>query len=400
MTFFPLPANEEERLEALNSYNILDTAEEKDFDELTTLASAICQTPIALISFVDDKRQWFKSHFGLEASETSRDVSFCAHAIVSPNDILVVDSPATDNRFAQNPLVTGDLQIGFYAGVPLINEDGFALGTLCVIDHQKKVLSETQIHALKILAKQVIDKLELRRKLLLLEQMNRQLRDANVFIQKFASMAAHDIKNPISSILLTSQALKIRLEKYHDDGCNRLIDLNIGSIKSLMTLLDEMLAYSRSPDLLLVKKQEINLGVTLRKIISMVNVPENFEINIPQGENKLKISLVAFEQIFINLISNAIRYNDKENGYIEIRFSQDDDYYRFEIKDNGIGIAEQYHEKIFQNNFTLKITDRYSNKGTGIGLSTVKDLVNVLNGTIFVKSALGKGATFFFTIKK
>ena len=396
----PVQLNEEERLASLQSYNILDTAEEKDFDELTLLASAICQTPIALISLVDAERQWFKSHYGLDAAETPIEQSFCAHAIVSYNEIMVIDDAREDVRFADNPLVTGDPKIVFYAGVPLVNEDGFALGTLCVIDRDTKHLNEPQINALKILAKQVIDKLELRRKIAQLQDTNQELREANMFIQKFASTAAHDIKNPLSSIHLTSQALKIRLQKLGDEGCNRLIDLNLTSTNRLLGLLDEMLDYSKDPSLLLSKKSEIDLRRSLKKIISLINLPDNFEINLPKEGQLITISEVSFEQIFINLLSNAIRYNDKSTGVIDIRFAEDSDYYRFEVEDNGIGISPEYHEKIFSNSFTLKITDRYNKKGTGIGLATVKDLVNALKGTIYVKSAPGIGTTFFVTIKK
>ena len=113
MPLFPLPANEDDRLAALKSYNILDTAEENDFDELTTLASVICQTPIALISLVDEKRQWFKSHKGIIETETPKEVSFCAHAIASFNDIMVVDDASKDARFSTNPLVTGENQYCF-----------------------------------------------------------------------------------------------------------------------------------------------------------------------------------------------------------------------------------------------------------------------------------------------
>jgi signal transduction histidine kinase len=400
MSLFPLLINEEERVAALRSYNILDTAEENDFDELTTLASAICQTPIALISLVDDKRQWFKSHKGVSATETSKEHSFCTHAIASFEDIMIVDDATADERFSDNPLVTGSTNIVFYAGVPLINEDGFALGSLCVIDHHKKHLTDDQTNALKIIARQVVTKLELRRKAIVLEKANQELRDANVFIQKFASMAAHDIKNPLSSVLLTSQALKLRLQKLRDEGCEKLIDLNISSTNRLMTLLDEMLAYSQAPSLLLAKKQSAGLTELLNTVVRMVNVPDNFDILLPDETCRLNLSIVAFEQIFINLLSNAIRYNNKERGKIAIRFAQDKDYYSFEIEDNGIGIAEQYHEKIFSNNFTLKITDRYNKQGTGIGLSTVKELIKALKGTIYVKSAPDSGATFFVTIKK
>ena len=393
-----LTEREQERLEALRSYNVLDTTEEQDFDELTMLASAICQTPIALISLVDEKRQWFKSHTGTDISQTPIEQSFCAHAIVSFDEIMIVNDATKDSRFSDNPLVTGGPKIVFYAGVPLTNKDGHSLGTLCVIDSNKKDLTQEQTDALKILAKQVVDKLELRRKLFQLERANKELREANVFIQKFASMAAHDIKNPISSVLLTSQALKLRLQKLQDSGCEKLIDHNISATKNLMTLLDEMLAYSKSPATLLTKKQSFDLKGTLRKIITLVNIPGNFNVIIPEESQLITLSLVAFEQIFINLISNAVRYNDKDDGYVAIRFSEDEDYYRFEIEDNGIGIAEQYHEKIFSNNFTLKITDRY--KGTGIGLSTVKELIKVLQGSIHVSSKPGEGATFFISIRK
>ncbi|TDQ06883.1 ATP-binding protein [Pedobacter metabolipauper] len=160
---FPIPTNEMERIAALRSYHILDTAEEKDFDDLTMLASAICQTPIALVSLVDKDRQWFKSHRGLPARETPRAYSFCAHGITSAENILVVPDAKLDHRFKENPLVTGDPNIVFYAGVPLVNSDGFALGSLCVIDRQTRELTADQIQALVILANHVVDKLELRR---------------------------------------------------------------------------------------------------------------------------------------------------------------------------------------------------------------------------------------------
>jgi signal transduction histidine kinase len=400
MSFIPLPENEEDRLAALRSYNILDTGEEEDFDELTILASAVCQTPIALITLLDDKRQWFKSHPGVAEKETPKELSFCAHAIVEANDIMVVNDATRDKRFADNPLVTGDTKVIFYAGVPLVNEDGFALGSLCVIDHQHKELTETQTNALKIIAKQVVTKLELRRKAIALDKLHQQLITSNVFIEKFASMAAHDIKNPLSSMLLSSQALKMRLQKLEDAGCERLIDLNISSTNRLMALLDEMLAYSKSPELLMTKKTEVYLSSILAQVLEMINVPPHFKVNTPSGNHILNVSAVALEQILINLLTNAIRYNDKENGLINIRFTDTVDSYRIEIEDNGMGIAKQYHEKIFGTNFTLKITDMFNQKGSGIGLSTVRDLIKALNGNISLQSVLGEGTIFFITIPK
>ncbi|WP_069660345.1 sensor histidine kinase [Arcticibacter eurypsychrophilus] len=400
MSPLPLSKNEEDRLAALESYHIFDTGEEKDFDVLTSLASVICQIPIALITFINEKHQWFKSHHGTNLTANLRELSFCTHAIASSDEILIIPDATLDERFANNPMVTGPTKLAFYAGVPLINEDGYALGTLCVLDQQTHTLSEDQIAALKTLAKQVVDKIELRRKVLILERTNQNLLNSNMIIQKFASMAAHDIKNPLSSILLTSQALKIRHEKIQDDGCLKLVDMNINATKTLLELFDDMLEYSRSPSLLLEKKQNFELNNLILKVLELISIPENIQIILPEERHHLYLSFIAFEQIMINLLSNAIRYNNKEKGIIKIRFENDENFYRFEIEDNGIGIAEQYYEKIFDSNFTLKIPDRYDKKGSGIGLSTVKDLIAALKGTIYVKSTSGDGATFFIDIKK
>jgi signal transduction histidine kinase len=166
------------RLEALDSYHILDTLEEKDYDDLTALAAAICGVPIALISLVDKDRQWFKSHRGLAARETPIEQSFCAHAIVSEEDIMIVEDANEDIRFKHNPLVTGSPHVTFYAGVPLTSEEGYSLGTLCVIDSKPKKLNSEQQSALKIIAQQVMDKLELRRKIGMLEATEDQLKTA------------------------------------------------------------------------------------------------------------------------------------------------------------------------------------------------------------------------------
>ncbi|RYZ93654.1 MAG: sensor histidine kinase, partial [Sphingobacteriaceae bacterium] len=344
--------------------------------------------------------QWFKSHKGVDVKETPREVSFCAHAITVPEEILIINDAKSDERFYDNPLVTGETNITFYAGVPLVNEEGFPLGTLCVIDQQVKQLSEQQISALKVLAKQVTVKLELKRKVLALEKQNRELTEINSFIQKFATTAAHDIKNPLSSMMLTSQALQIKLSKMQDAGCMRLIDLNITSSNKLMVLLDEMLDYSKSPASLLSNKRTVDLGEVINNVVTLVNIPANFKIVPPAGKHSLYISSVALEQILLNLLTNAIRYNDKPNGQVTIRFTEQQSTYEFEFEDNGIGIQEQYLEKIFTNNFTLKITDRYNKQGTGLGLATVKGLLSVLQGTITARSVPGEWTIFYISIKK
>ncbi|MFT4850802.1 MAG: hypothetical protein ACI83B_003362, partial [Sediminicola sp.] len=156
-----LPKNESQRLEALKAYNILDTDLDESFDGITKLASQISGMPICLISLLDETRQWFKSHHGLDATETPRELSFCGHAINNQTEFMIVPNAQKDERFFDNPLVTGDPNVIFYGGAPLISTQGFPLGTLCVIDHKPNSLNPEQISALKLLSNQVIQLLEL-----------------------------------------------------------------------------------------------------------------------------------------------------------------------------------------------------------------------------------------------
>ncbi len=161
MKISPLPENESERLAALRKYEILDSEPEQDFNDIVELASQLCDTPIALITLIDESRQWFKAKIGLGINETTRDLAFCAHAI-HDNDMMVIRDATQDDRFFDNPFVTEDPKIRFYAGMPLITGNGFKLGTLCVIDQKPKDLSELQLKALRILGKQVAKLLDLR----------------------------------------------------------------------------------------------------------------------------------------------------------------------------------------------------------------------------------------------
>src|SRR5512139_1989505 len=159
------PVDEQARLAALRRYRILDTEPEEAFDELTLLASHICGTPMALITLIDEDRQWFKSERGLGVRQTERSVAFCTHAITQPNQIMEVPDTREDERFRENPFVKGQPHIRFYAGAPLVTPDGYALGTLCVVDTEPRRLTPGQIRALSALRHQAQAQLELRRKL-------------------------------------------------------------------------------------------------------------------------------------------------------------------------------------------------------------------------------------------
>jgi GAF domain-containing protein len=179
----PAKNNEARRLKVLWQYDVLDTVPEEVFDDLTELAARICEAPIALISLVDEDRQWFKSKVGVTINETSRDISFCAHA-VKQQELFIIPDATKDLRFANNPLVTSDPKIRFYAGAPLITPDGHALGTLCVIDKVPRQLRPDQQQALRVLARHVMTQLELRRHAKELAAAHEAREDTNEELEK------------------------------------------------------------------------------------------------------------------------------------------------------------------------------------------------------------------------
>ncbi|OJJ17439.1 hypothetical protein BKI52_26570 [marine bacterium AO1-C] len=190
MKVAPITKNESERLQALYRYQIMDTEFEKEFDDLIQLASHICDAPISLMSLVAEDRQWFKAKVGMDVRETPREVAFCAHAI-HKNDLFVVKDAALDERFHDNPLVTGDDKVRFYAGIPLTTPDGFNLGTLCVMDKKPRELNEQQKNAIKTIGAQVIAQMELKMKIQLLDQEKELITQKNKAITDSIRYAQH-----------------------------------------------------------------------------------------------------------------------------------------------------------------------------------------------------------------
>lgn len=197
MSLFPIPSNEAKRLAALDSYGILNTAPEAEYDAIAKLASEICGTPVSLITLIDESRQWFKSAQGTEVRESSREYAFCAHTILHPEEPMIVQDLRRDSRFAENPFVTQDPHVVFYAGAPLTDGDGFPLGTLCVLDVKERTLTDHQLNALRVLANQVVTLMQLRRKLRNLQTLKGML-----------SERSEELQNALQSVTDTAPKLE------------------------------------------------------------------------------------------------------------------------------------------------------------------------------------------------
>jgi signal transduction histidine kinase len=391
---------EDERIKLLESYSILDTLPEIDYDNLTAIAAEICGTPISLISFVDKERQWFKSRHGIDVSETSRDYSFCAYAINDPNNVFIIEDSRKDIRFYDNPIVSGDPNVIFYAGVPLINEDGLPLGTLCVIDHKPKILTQNQIRSLKALSDQTMKLLDLRLKSMKLEKALVKLEKKNQELERFANIAAHDLKSPLVNV---SGLADFFIENYgttiSEEG-HEIIGLIKSSSDKLREMIDGLLDYSKTDKILAENKTEVNLQVLRNEISNLFIFQNNCTITFKSNIESVKTNKTAVEQILINLVANAIKYNDKEIAAIEVEIIEDEDFYEISVIDNGPGILEEDYERIFQIFEVVSTQDRFGQKGNGIGLATVKKIVEDLGGTIYVESEIGEGSKFIFTIDK
>ncbi len=394
MEFPEKPDNEEARLHKLKGYHVLDTLPEAQFDAITRLAAYICNTPISLISLIDENRQWFKSRQGLDAPETSRDVAFCAHAINRPDAVFVVENPAEDPRFSDNPLVTGYPEVRFYAGAPLVTHDGYALGTLCVIDHKPRNLNEAQLDALRSLASEVITQLELRQKVEELELLQVKLEHQKQEAERFAHLVSHDLKSPLRAMVslvdLIREESQNSLNTYAQEALVHLEKKATQAYSLVDGILKYTLASSRGPDYQLLELEPFIDGV-----VAFCSAPKDVFVNTEIHVPAWRTDAIMLQQILQNLINNAIKYNDKDQAVITIRARESAlNELCIEVEDNGPGIPEKYRERVFLLFQTLSNSDRFGQKGTGIGLNTVKTLCERLNGRVELHSATGEGSLF------
>lgn len=401
----PYPEDEQDRLAELRSYDILDTLPQIEYDELTFLASAICETPIALVSLVDADRQWFKSKVGLDVPQTPRDLAFCAHAIIEPEEVLVVNDTTEDPRFRENELVTGDPHIRFYAGAPLSTPRGHALGTICVIDREPRQLTERQKKALSALASQVMGQLELRKTTSRLIDVNFALHEANSEIRRMYHTLAHELKTPLTSVREFVSIVVDGIAGPIAEEQDEYLRAAISGCDHMAGHVDDLVDVSRiETGKLSLDPEWCDLNVLLSRVVGAVSqsaAQKGVTLRIEvEGETRCWIDERRITQVVSNLITNAVKFTDAGGTVIASACPslKDPDSFEVAVRDTGRGIPEEEQAQIFDRLYQVS-EDCWADKGgLGLGLYLCKEVVDLHGGTIWVESTFGEGSEFRFRI--
>ena len=395
----PKPQNEAARQQALDELQILDTLEEQVYDDLTLIATQICQTPIALVSLIDRDRQWFKSHHGLDARETPRELAFCAHAILDDH-VFVVEDTLKDERFHDNPLVTSGPNMKFYAGAPLILRNNIRVGTLCVIDDHARSFSEKQRQTLEALARQVVSQLELRLQLQALTRLDHAK-------DEFISIVNHELRTPLTSVYGSLALLRNQVTGDIPPQSMQLVDVAYRNSERLLNIVNDILDVAK----LEAGKMEMHMSPFevqpfLQKAIDL-NRPYceaygcNLELRLAPIDSDNSVRVKGDEnrllQVMNNLISNAAKFTHASDT-VEVFFTQKGDQVHIGVTDHGSGIRQENLKDLFIKFNQLSKDSNAKAPGTGLGLNICKLIVEQHGGNIGCESVPGKHTTFQFTL--
>lgn len=400
-----LSMDEDNRLEAVRRYDILDTPPDGAYDRITALAARLFQVPIAIVSIVDSDRIWFKSRYGVDATEVDRDPGLCASAILQ-NGPYIIEDAIEDARTLTNPLVAGEMGFRFYAAVPLTTRDSFNLGTLCVIDRKPRKLNQAEIENLQDLASMVMDQLELR--LSAIQTMTDLINDksaaeeAHLIKSEFLANLNHELRTPLNAILGFAQLLSMGatpLPPSQQSSINQIRQAGGHLLKLVNEILD--LAGIESGKLSMALEtlplfdilQECQAMLELeaqKKGIHLRVSPKEYQYYVHADRTRLK-------QVLINLLSNAIKYNRVGGSIIVECDGINPKRVRVSVRDSGIGVPPEKLDDLFEP-FNRLGQEFGSEEGTGIGLTVTKKLVEMMGGTIGVESTVGVGSVFWIEL--
>lgn len=393
------PINEKLRRAALAEYAILKSGADKDYDNLTFLAAQLCDTPYAQISILGKQIVWFKSQYGSNFKDMPRENSLC-QMVISKKEELQIYTAKEHPELLSNLDKFYDEKIKFYAAIPLLNSQGHAIAVFSVLDTRSRDLTTKQLKGLQALANQALNLFEFRKQNIKLINVQRILKQKYKELERFAGLVSHDIKSPLANIISLTELLKEENSENFNDETKQYLEFLVESSYSLRNYVDGILNFYRSDNVLASDFVNVDLHKILKGIVDLYKFSEDVHINYPDNVMLHNVNKAALTQIFMNLIGNALKYNKSKIRKVDISFHESDEYYYFEVKDNGTGIPKEDIPKIFEIFKTLEVKDRDGNHGSGIGLATVKKHIETMGGTINVESILGEGCTFKFKIRR
>jgi signal transduction histidine kinase len=374
----PLSSTEAERLQVLRSYGILDTPIEAAFDDITRIASFVCQTPVALVSLVDNDRQWFKSALGFAKRQTPLNQSICGHALLEQNFLEIADT-LKDPRTVDNPLVTDEPKLRFYAGALLRTPDGFPLGTVCVLDDKPRELTEDQRDILKALARQVMSQMELRRALTISDRLQRN-------VSRLMAVAGHDLKQPLQVMIMAIDRVRSKLTDTRDQ------DRLMHAIKAGMRIAEELDQLAEMSALQndngVPQPVAFPIADIFRSVVSnwqMHADAKHVDLKVIASSARVVSDSTMLRSIIGNLVGNAIKYTERGRVLIGCRRRGND--LSIEILDTGKGIAADQQGAVFDAFHQISP----SSEGLGLGLSIVRRTAEALGHRIELSSEIGRG---------
>jgi signal transduction histidine kinase len=391
-----IPDDDARRVEALRDYRILDSAPEETFDNITQLATELLGMPIALVSLVDDRRQWFKSRVGLEPSETPREDAFCGHAIWQREPLQVPDA-TRDPRFDHNPLVVGSPHIRFYCGVPLRTPQGHGLGTLCVIDRVPRELSADQLAVLRRLARQVELELELRRRLELLGDAVKQGRQALRAKQLLGSMVVHDLRGPLTAISLGASLVRAA-----DDESGRRLEAVIAETERVRRMLTDVLDLclhdidGLQPRTGLFDAAEL-VRETVQRLQPLARIrSQSIETIGTDRPKTIRADRELLERVLMNLVTNAFQHG-RAGQVVTVELTRPSGSgLSCEVRDQCDVIDSAHRALIFEP--FQRLDESVDHHVYGLGLAFCKLAVQAHGGHIEVGPGPSGGNCFRFVV--
>lgn len=394
----PRPADEASRLHTLQSYHILDTPAEPVFDEIASLAARLLDTPMALVTLVDEDRQWFKANVGLRDSQSDRDDSFCAHALGKP-DLMVIPDAALDDRFRDNPFVVADPHIRFYAGAPLVAPDGQGLGALCVLDRVPRTLTEDQATTLRVLGRQVMAQLELHRLLRHAREDVSHMHEVTRLKNEFVATVSHELRTPLTSLQGSLQLLLSDDEALPTQEGRDLVGVAVKNSERLVRIVNDIL------DIAKIEAGQLPMVLTRLDVAPLLEAAMDTVRGLAR-DKQLRLVVEAADplpavlvdqdrivQSIVNLLSNAIKFSPA-GGLVTLTATGAEDV-RMAVSDQGRDIPADQLRLVFDKFHQVGGPNR---QGTGLGLSITKAIVEQHGGRIDVTSVVDAGTTFTITL--